>query len=119
MTRSTPFLAALLALAATIGAADVLAQAQSRLDGRLFKACGDDLLKHCRTVSPGNGRVLACLQRQGPELSATCQAELPKLARCSQEVQRLCGDISPAQWRACFESRREQFSADCQQVVPR
>jgi Cysteine rich repeat len=123
MPRPNPFLVALLALAAfteTAGVqAQTLAQALAQRDTALYKACGTDLRKHCSTVLPGNGRVLACLQQQGSGLSATCQAQLPQLAQCSQELQRLCPEATPAQWRACFESKREQFSPACQQMAPR
>lgn len=119
MPRPHPFLVALLALAALAEAAGVQGQTQAHRNSALFQACGTDLRKHCSTVPPGGGRVLACLQQQGTVLSATCRAQLPQLVQCSQEVQRLCGEGTPAQWRACFESNREQFSPACQQMAPR
>jgi hypothetical protein len=119
MPRPNPFLVTLLALAAISETAGVQAQTQAQRDSALFKACGTDLRKHCSTLLPGGGRVLDCLQQQGTSLSATCQAQLPQLAQCSQEVQRLCGDGTPAQWRACLESKRDQFSPACRQMAPR
>jgi hypothetical protein len=110
---------ALLALATLTATACAGAQTQGQRDSVLFKACGTDLRKHCSTMSPGGGRVLACLQQQGAGLSATCQAVLPQLARCSLEAQGLCGEGMPAQWRACVESNYAQFSPECQQMAPR
>jgi hypothetical protein len=119
MPRPNPFVVALLVLAAFAETAAVQAQTLARPDSALFQACGTDLRKHCSTVPPGGGRVLVCLQQQGTGLSATCQVQLPQLAQCSQEVQRLCGEGTPAQWRACLESKREQFSTACQQMAAR
>jgi hypothetical protein len=119
MHISKPFLVALLTLATLASSVAAQAQTAAQRNSVVYKACGSDLRKHCWTVVPGGGRMMACLQQQGAGLSATCQAEMPKLARCSQEVQRLCGDVTPEQLRACFESKREQFSPECQQLAPR
>lgn len=116
---SNPTLAALLALATLTQSTLATAQTMAQRDSALYKACGIDLRKHCRTVVPGGGRMLACLHQQGTGLSATCQTEMPKLALCSQEIQRLCSDGTPEQLRACFGSKREQFSPECQQLAPR
>jgi Cysteine rich repeat len=97
-----------------------LAQAQTAglRDSSLAKACATDLRQLCASVKPGGGRVLACLQSHEAELKPLCKAELPKLASCQQELTRLCGDAKPEQWRSCFASKREQFSADCRHMVP-
>jgi Cysteine rich repeat len=119
MTQRNTLVAALITLAALIGVGDAPAQTASLRDSPLVKACGADLRKHCRTVSPGQGRALACLQAQGSQLSTTCKAELPRLARCSQEAQRLCGDVASSQGRTCLGSQRDRFSEECRQLAPR
>ncbi len=116
-TTSQFTLMAMLALAAMATSAQ--AQTLAQRDSAIYKACGSDMRQHCSRVSPGGGRVLACLQQHESGLSATCQSELPKLAQCRQEVQRLCGDGTLAQWRTCFESKHEQFSPECRQMAPR
>ncbi len=118
-TTSKFTLMVLLTLAAMAASVSSQAQPLALHDSTVFKACGNDLRKHCSKVSPGGGRMLTCLQQQGEQLSATCQAELPKLTQCRQEIQRLCGDGTPAQWRVCFESKQQQFSPECQQMAPR
>jgi hypothetical protein len=74
---------ALLALLlATLSAAGVAADAPGR------QACQADAHKHCAGERPGGGRVLGCLKQHESELSAACQAALPTLQRCAQEVKR-------------------------------
>jgi Cysteine rich repeat len=112
--KLTQFLTALL-----IGASSLVqAQSAGMRDSSLAKACGTDLRQHCASVKPGGGRVLACLQSHEAQLTPSCKAELPKLTLCQQELRRLCGDGTPEQWRSCFASKREQFSADCRNMTP-
>ena len=118
MPTTSQFTLMLLMLAGMAASITIQAQTLALQHSTVFKACGNDLRKHCTEVSPGGGRVLTCLQQQGEQLSATCQAELPKLTQCRQEALRLCGDGTPAQWRVCFESKRQQFSPGCQQMAP-
>jgi hypothetical protein len=41
-------------------------------------ACGDDVMRLCRGVQPGEGRILQCLQDHEQELSDRCYQTLPK-----------------------------------------
>ncbi len=41
-------------------------------------ACVDDVQRVCRTVSPGDGRILQCLQEHEQDLSERCYVSLPK-----------------------------------------
>jgi hypothetical protein len=51
------------------------AQAQA-----LMSACRSDFDRLCSSVSPGGGRILACLQRNAAALSPTCKAAMPAAA---------------------------------------
>lgn len=108
--------AALVALALNGGAQ---AQPQGLSTPVWAQACADDLRAHCRSVSPGDGRLVACLKQQGPGLSASCQAALPQLSRCSAELQRICGDGGPTVWRSCVKAKQDQISPECRQPAPR
>lgn len=85
----------------------------------LRQACGADLRQHCSGVQPGGGRMLACLEQQGPRLSAACRDQLPLMASCRDEASRLCGDGPAASWRICMQARSEQFSPACRQLAGR
>jgi Cysteine rich repeat len=86
------------------------AQAQTTMPPR---ACAEDLRQYCNGVRPGDGRMVACLQRNEAQLCAACKAELATLAQCADEVKRMCGDAGPYQTRECLRSKAEQFSAAC------
>lgn len=41
-------------------------------------SCKNDLVKFCKDVKPGAGRLLACIQSHKADVSAECRATLPK-----------------------------------------
>ena len=57
----------------TPGCQDVLQGAQEKA-AEFKKACGKDARKLCKGITPGQGRVLACLKSKSAELSPRCQA---------------------------------------------
>lgn len=94
-------------LLATLSAASVAADAPGR------QACQADAHKHCAGERPGGGRVLGCLKQHESELSAACQAALPALQRCAQEVKSVCGGSSRREMRECLRSHADQLSPEC------
>lgn len=44
----------------------------------LMQACRTDFDKLCSNVTPGGGRVLACLQSHAGQLSSSCAQTLPR-----------------------------------------
>ncbi|MCA1452901.1 cysteine rich repeat-containing protein [Bradyrhizobium sp. BRP22] len=66
-----------LALAATVTArtarAETLVPTQLRSETRSqMQACRGDYSRFCSNVSPGGGRIIACLQSHATELSSSC-----------------------------------------------
>jgi len=45
---------------------------------RLMAACNEDVKRFCRTVRPGSGEILQCLQSHDQEVSDRCYQTLPK-----------------------------------------
>jgi hypothetical protein len=45
---------------------------------RVMAACEGDIKRFCRTVTPGSGQILACLQSHGQEVSDRCYQTFPK-----------------------------------------
>ena len=72
--------AALLAFAATLPAhAQSQPTPQMRSEAMaLMQICRGDYDRLCSQVTPGGGRVLACLQSHASELSATCAQAMPR-----------------------------------------
>jgi hypothetical protein len=44
--------------------------------GLLRRACGPDVRYYCAGVPPGGGRILSCLEANGPNLSRQCRSAL-------------------------------------------
>jgi hypothetical protein len=51
---------------------------QMKQRGReLHESCQDDVMKLCKDVKPGGGRILQCLKEHQDELSPECKEKLP------------------------------------------
>jgi hypothetical protein len=64
----------LAALVASCQAAGTEAAAQDRRAAR--EACHADYQRHCAGVTPGQGRIVACLKSHIDQLSPVCRAVL-------------------------------------------
>src|SRR3569832_975075 len=45
----------------------------------LENACGEDIKKYCGTVTPGNGRVVYCMQAHEDKISTKCGYNLDEV----------------------------------------
>ncbi len=45
---------------------------------RVMAACEGDIKRFCKTVTPGSGQILQCLQSHGQEVSDRCYQTFPK-----------------------------------------
>jgi len=103
--------------------------------------CAGDIDNFCATVPAGEGRLAACLTKQGDAeaagnsagavLSADCKLSLAALTRaaaaninadlalaraCKADVEALCGDVRAEDGSAalaCLTARKEELSAGC------
>ena len=64
-----------LSVAAFIVAFAATAEAQN-LTAEQRSACQGDYGKYCKGVTPGGGRIIACLNRQGDKVSEACRKVL-------------------------------------------
>ena len=67
-TLSLTIVAFALALAATAQAQNLTAEQRT--------ACQRDYTKYCKGVTPGGGRIIACLNKQGDKISEACRKVL-------------------------------------------
>jgi len=81
-------------------------------------ACRDDAKKLCASVQPGGGRLMACLKDKQSELSPACQATLPVMERCAQEVKSACGTTGKRGLRECLRSQSDKISPECRSLAP-
>jgi Golgi apparatus protein 1 len=132
-----------LPLLSILSAGSVSAQAElgktilEKLTARVAKlesACANDIKKYCKTVTPGEGRLIYCMQAHEDKISVKCSFELGEAATsvqtaadalkdaviaCKAEITGVCGKTMPGQGRiaACLLSNKSTASAGCVEAI--
>jgi Cysteine rich repeat len=116
---------------------DVAKTLQQKLTARVAKlesACASDIKKYCKTVTPGEGRLIYCMQAHEDKISTQCAYELEDSATsvqttadslkdaiiaCKAEITGVCGKTIPGQGRvaACLMENRSTASKDCADAI--
>ena len=116
---------------------DIAKALQEKLTARIAKlesACAKDIKQYCKTVTPGEGRMIYCMQAHEDKISAQCAYELGEAAArvqasadllrdailaCKAEITGVCGKTVPGQGRmaACLMANRSTASKDCADVI--
>ena len=127
LTRVSLLGAALL-LAAPAGAADKSAE-------EIFtEGCKAELELHCKGVTPGEGRLVACIYARNDHLTARCefalydaasqlQRELATLSyvasECAEDVRTVCAGVRAGEGRLlqCAKDREKELSKRCKQAL--
>ena len=101
---------------------------------KLESACAKDIKKYCKTVTPGEGRMIYCMQAHEDKISIKCAFELGEAATsvqttadalkdaviaCKAEISGVCGKTLPGQGRiaACLLSNKSTASAGCVEAI--
>ena len=107
--------------------------AESLVD-TVAKGCEKELKEFCAKVTPGEGRVLACLYAYQDKLSARCEyalydagAQLEKAVaaltyltnECGDDLKKYCGAIEPGEGRVieCMKKNEKALSSRCSQAI--
>ena len=108
--------------------------AQQSLVETVANGCKVELEKYCSQVTPGEGRVLACLYAHGDKLSAKCEYALYDAAvqleravaalsyvanECDADLEKFCASIKPGEGRLleCIEKHDKEVSGRCKQAI--
>lgn len=100
----------------------------------VVKGCKTELETYCKNVTPGEGRILACLYAYEDKLSGKCEYALYDAAvqleraltaltyvanECRDDLQKFCSDIQPGGGRlmACIDKNEKQVSDRCKQAM--
>lgn len=111
-----------------------VASAGESLVDTVAKGCEKELNSYCTNVTPGEGRILACLYAYGDKLSGQCEyalydaavqleravAALSYLANeCDADLEKYCSSVNPGQGRLidCLEKNSKNISKRCKQAV--
>ena len=101
---------------------------------KLEASCGRDIKKYCRTVTPGEGRILYCMQAYEDKISPGCEFVLNEVAlqaqttadqlrgavnACRGDIDKLCAKTAPGQGRiaACLAANKTSASKSCVDAV--
>ena len=108
-----------------------------KLNARVHKvesACAEDITKYCSTVTPGEGRMIYCMQAHEDKISPNCAFELEDAATaiqaaaealkdgliaCKAEVNGVCGKIKPGDGRiaTCLLENKSTASTGCAEAI--
>jgi hypothetical protein len=109
------------------------AMAQQSLIETVANGCKEELEKYCSRVTPGEGRVLACLYAYGDKLSGRCEYALYDAAaqlersvaalsyavnECSADLKKYCAGVEAGEGRLldCLQKNDAQVSSRCKQA---
>jgi len=100
----------------------------------VFEACGEDVANHCEAVTPGNGRIFACLYAHEDMISESCDAVIVDVAslldqffelirytkqECRTDIEKHCVDVEIGGGRiySCLKSHTAELTSDCSTVL--
>ena len=101
---------------------------------KIETSCGEDFKKYCSTVTPGEGRILYCMQAHEDKISDGCAAVLDEVVfqaettadrlreavnACRGDIDKFCANTQPGQGRlaACLAANRTSVSTSCAEAV--
>lgn len=110
------------------------AVADENLVQTVTEGCKVELEKYCAKVTPGGGRVLACLYAYGDKLSPRCEyalydaavqleravAALTYLANeCDEDLGKYCAAVEPGEGRLldCLNKKEKDLTKRCKQAL--
>ena len=133
IARAAGFFCAL-CLAGPALAQDATAAMQSELGTQVLEGCNSELVQYCAEVTPGEGRLLACLYAYGDQLSGQCEFALYDAAarlereidaiayvasECRAELETHCASVEVGEGRVaqCLKAHASDLSPGCGQAL--
>jgi len=110
------------------------AGAEQSLVETVANGCKIEIETYCKAVTPGEGRVLACLYAHGDKLSGQCEFALYDAAaqleravaalsyvvnECTADLDQLCQGVRAGEGRLleCLEKNDPKVSGRCKQAL--
>jgi hypothetical protein len=115
-------------------AQDVTAAMQGELATQVLEGCNGELTQYCAEVTPGEGRLLACLYARQDKLSGQCERALYDAAarleraigaityvanECRSELETHCASVEVGEGRVaqCLKDHAAELSPGCNQAL--
>lgn len=110
------------------------AAAEQTILESVVKGCEAELQGYCKDVTPGEGRILACLYAHGDKISGKCEYALYDAAvqleravsalayvanECADDLDQNCADVAIGEGRLieCLDKNADKVSQRCKQAV--
>jgi|GEM_PF-317565 len=101
---------------------------------KLESTCASDIKKFCSKVTPGEGRMVYCLQAFEDQISSKCAFALEETASsiltasdalkdgvvaCKAEINDMCGKVKPGEGRiaTCLLENKSTVSTGCADAI--
>ena len=101
---------------------------------KLEKSCASEIKKYCSTVTPGEGRMIYCMQAHEDKISPGCSYDLQEVVlslqasnealkeavnACRADITAKCGAVQPGKGRiaACLVAEKASVSKDCANAI--
>ena len=98
------------------------------------RGCDKELTNYCSNVTPGQGRVLACLYAHQDKLSGRCEYALYDAAvqleravsvlsylanECDADLEKFCASVEPGEGRIlqCLDDNRDNVGKRCRGAI--
>jgi Cysteine rich repeat len=124
----------ILAVLGVLVFSDVAYAAEKGIVQTFTEGCKVELEKYCKGVTPGEGRLVACLYAHGDKLSGKCEyaiydaaAQLERAVtaltyvanECRDDLKANCADIKAGEGRLlkCLEKNDAKVSGRCKQAL--
>ena len=124
----------LLAVVAIFFVSNSSAWAADKIVETVAKGCEKELTSYCKDVTPGEGRILACLYAHSDKLTGQCEYALYDAAvqlerfvaaltyvanECDADMEKFCADIAVGEGRVLkyLDDNAEKISARCTQAL--
>jgi len=108
--------------------------AAQRIVDTVAKGCEKELSTYCKEVTPGEGRILACLYAHEDKLSGRCDYALYDAAaqldravntltyvaqECGDDMDKYCAEVPAGKGRLldCLKKNKEEISSRCKAAL--
>ena len=115
-------------------AQDVTAAMQGELATQVLDGCNSELSQYCAEVTPGEGRLLACLYSHSDKISGQCEHALYDAAarleraigtityvanECRSELETHCAGVEVGEGRVaqCLKDHAAELSPGCDRAL--